>query len=193
MTECCVITYENLTREGFEHYMIIVLGPSLTAYPGPNSVVVCDNCTCHMSDKIIRFLTSRGVRLIFLSPYSPDFNPIELVFGWLVQEMRLYLGPSTLDLKFVFLYLLSSVSAETMRGFFGRAGLVARSLHGDNEAAARSFLAAGAFVVMWRDHMRRLGITHATAATRSEEFRSCLAGRTCCGGPLKPWPCRMTW
>jgi hypothetical protein len=77
LLECCVITSENTTREGFEHYIRTYLGPHLKPYPGPNSVVVLDNCTLHHSDWIVRFILSKGARIIYLSPYSPDFNPIE--------------------------------------------------------------------------------------------------------------------
>jgi hypothetical protein len=77
MVQCCVITYQNLTKEGFKNYIINTLGPHLQPYPGPNSIVVLDNCTLHFDYEMVRFIYSRGARLVYLSPYSPDYNPIE--------------------------------------------------------------------------------------------------------------------
>lgn len=40
-------------------------------------VIVIDNARFHKSKKVIELVESVGCRIIFLPPYSPDFNPIE--------------------------------------------------------------------------------------------------------------------
>lgn len=50
-------------------------------YPEPKSVLVMDNASWHGSERIKRMCSEAGVRLVFLPPYSPDFNPIEEYFG----------------------------------------------------------------------------------------------------------------
>ena len=40
-------------------------------------VVVMDNASFHKSQKTLELIESVGCRLIFLPPYSPDYNPIE--------------------------------------------------------------------------------------------------------------------
>ena len=59
-----------------------------------SSVVVLDNCRIHDSDEFIQMVRDRGGIVIFLPPYSPDLNPIELAFNnvksWLKRN-RSYL------------------------------------------------------------------------------------------------------
>jgi transposase len=52
--------------------------PKMTAFPGPNSVLVLDNASIHLKDQL-RHLIEFGMGGVveFLPPYSPDYNPIE--------------------------------------------------------------------------------------------------------------------
>ena len=49
------------------------------------SVVVLDNARIHDSDEFIEMIRSKGGIVIFLPPYSPDFNPIEISF-YVIKE-----------------------------------------------------------------------------------------------------------
>jgi transposase len=40
-----------------------------------------DNLPAHKGDKVEALIEARGARLMFLPPYSPDLNPIELAFS----------------------------------------------------------------------------------------------------------------
>ena len=42
------------------------------------AVVVMDNLSAHKLDSIVPMIETVGASVICLSPYSPDFNPIEL-------------------------------------------------------------------------------------------------------------------
>jgi transposase len=57
--------------------------PHLGQYPGPNSILVLDNCTIHHSyeQELVSLVHSVGAEVIFLAPYSPIDNPIEFAFG----------------------------------------------------------------------------------------------------------------
>lgn len=57
-------------------------------YPEPRSVLVMDNASWHKSQKIRQMCQEAGVRVVFLSPYSPDFNPIEEYFGVLKRFIK---------------------------------------------------------------------------------------------------------
>jgi hypothetical protein len=57
-------------------------------YPEPNSVIVMDNASWHHSEKIQQMYEEAGVVLVFLPPYSPDFNPIEEYFGVLKKFIK---------------------------------------------------------------------------------------------------------
>ena len=57
----------------YETYIEKVLTPSLK----PGMVVVVDNARFHKSKKVIELIEAVDCRIIFLPPFSPDFNPIE--------------------------------------------------------------------------------------------------------------------
>lgn len=57
----------------YETYVEQVLVPSLR----PGMVIIIDNASFHKSSKIETLVKAAGCRIIFLPPYSPDFNPIE--------------------------------------------------------------------------------------------------------------------
>lgn len=53
-----------------------------------HSVLVLDNARIHRAAETIEFFDSYNIQYLFLSPYSPDYNPIELMFGWCKQEIK---------------------------------------------------------------------------------------------------------
>ena len=61
-----------------------VLGPTLV----PGDVVVPDNLSAHKVAGLAALVEARGTRLLYLPPYSPDFNPIELAFSKLKTWLR---------------------------------------------------------------------------------------------------------
>ena len=74
---------EPINRERFERWVEEKRVPILGDYSlgEPRSLVVLDNATIHHSDKIVQLVESTGARLVYLPPYPPDLNPIELMFG----------------------------------------------------------------------------------------------------------------
>ena len=40
-------------------------------------VLIIDNASFHKSKKVVDLIEAVGCKIIFLPPYSPDFNPIE--------------------------------------------------------------------------------------------------------------------
>ena len=65
------------------------LGPALV----PGDVVVRDNLPAHKVAGLAERVEARGARLLYLPPYSPDFNSIELAFSKLRTWLRTA-GPS---------------------------------------------------------------------------------------------------
>ena len=70
--------------EVFAAYLSQVLGPTLE----PGDVVVLDNLPAHKVAGLAELVEARGARLLYLPPYSPDFNPIELAFSKLKTWLR---------------------------------------------------------------------------------------------------------
>ena len=73
-----------INREAFEAYVEQVLAPELHA----GDIVVMDNLSSHKGPRVEEMIQTKGVRLLFLPPYSPDFNPIEKVFSKLKALLR---------------------------------------------------------------------------------------------------------
>ena len=61
----------------------------------PNQVIIMDNATFHKSKRTKELIESAGCSVLFLPPYSPDLNPIEIFwanFKKLVQKKLKKLG-----------------------------------------------------------------------------------------------------
>lgn len=52
----------------------------MNRYPAPNSCLVLDNASVHKGEMVLSHCIRNGVRLLYLPPYSPDYNPIEKGF-----------------------------------------------------------------------------------------------------------------
>ena len=73
-----------MNREIFELYMEKILVPELRR----GDIVVMDNLSSHKGPAIRAMIRRAGARLLFLPPYSPDFNPIEKAFSKLKAGLR---------------------------------------------------------------------------------------------------------
>jgi transposase len=89
---CSTVVDGAVNRDVFEAFVEQVLAPELR----PGDVVVMDNLSSHKGEKIRRLIEDRGASLEFLPPYSPDLNPIEMVFAKIKQLLR-SLGCRTRD------------------------------------------------------------------------------------------------
>jgi transposase len=74
----------GMTSTRFEGYVRHVLAPTLRA----GQVVIADNLRAHYADGARAAIEARGARLLYLPPYSPDFNPIEHAFSKVKHYLR---------------------------------------------------------------------------------------------------------
>lgn len=73
-----------INRNAFEVYVEKVLVPELR----PGDVVVMDNLASHKGPQTRVLIEAAGATVLFLPPYSPDLNPIELAFAKLKALLR---------------------------------------------------------------------------------------------------------
>lgn len=73
-----------INRDAFETYVEKVLVPELR----PGDIVVMDNLSSHKGPRSRALIEAAGASLLFLPPYSPDFNPIENAFAKLKAMLR---------------------------------------------------------------------------------------------------------
>lgn len=60
----------------------------MQCFPGPNSILIMDNCSIHHTQETKELLESTGILVIFLPPYSPDYNPVEELFSYLKYYLK---------------------------------------------------------------------------------------------------------
>lgn len=70
--------------DAFEAYVRQVLVPTLA----PCDVVIMDNLSVHKRPAVRAAIEAAGAKMLFLPPYSPDFNPIEFAFSKLKALLR---------------------------------------------------------------------------------------------------------
>lgn len=73
-----------INRDAFEAYVDRVLVPELR----PGDIVIMDDLSSHKGPKTRAPIEAAGASLLFLPPYSPDFNPIENAFAKLKGLLR---------------------------------------------------------------------------------------------------------
>jgi transposase len=79
------LTYKG-TLDGrlFGIYIEKMLAPALKK----GDTLILDNLSSHKVKKTLKPLEDKGVNVIFLPAYSPDFNPIELVWSKIKAYLR---------------------------------------------------------------------------------------------------------
>jgi transposase len=81
---CSTVVDGAVNGDVFEAFVKQVLLPQLAL----GDVVILDNLSSHRRASIRALIESAGAQLLFLPPYSPDLNPIELVFSKIKQLLR---------------------------------------------------------------------------------------------------------
>ena len=83
LTAPCVID-GPMNGNTFLAYVEQILAPSLK----PGDIVVLDNLSAHKVAGVREAVEAAGARLLYLPPYSPDFNPIEQLFAKIKALLR---------------------------------------------------------------------------------------------------------
>lgn len=119
---------ENVNGEIFEEFVRTTLLPILLPFDGTNnhSVVIMDNCSVHHLHRVIEMITSVGALTRFLPPYSPDLNPIELVFSkvksfWKANDMVVQ---STSNPRTMVLMAFNTINQQDILGYVRHSGYI---------------------------------------------------------------------
>ncbi len=102
----------------FETYMEQILAPRLR----PGDWVVCDNLPAHKSRSTRALVEACGARVIFLPPYSPDLNPIELCWSKVKTVLRAAKARTLDALIDAVADALRSVSVTDIQAWFAHCG-----------------------------------------------------------------------
>ncbi len=102
----------------FQAYVDQVLVPELEA----GDIVIMDNLGSHKGDMVCKAIEAAGATLLYLPPYSPDFNPIENAFSKLKALLRKAAERTVDGLWNTIGQLLPAFTPRECANFFAAAG-----------------------------------------------------------------------
>jgi len=102
----------------FLTYVRRVLVPDLA----PGDIVVMDNLPAHKVSGVRKAIEAAGARLLYLPPYSPDFNPIEMAFSKLKALLRKAAARTVDELWTVIADCLDAFTPDQCQNYFAAAG-----------------------------------------------------------------------
>jgi transposase len=104
--------------EVFRAWTEQALAPTLN----PGDTVILDNLPAHKVAGVREAVEKVGARLLFLPPYSPDFNPIENAFAKLKALLRKAAARTITDLWAAIGNSLSACTPDECQNYFQAAG-----------------------------------------------------------------------
>ncbi len=120
----CLVVEGATTREVFETYIEQMLRPALR----PGQMAVMDNVSSHKGERVHELIEERGCELLFLPPYSPDLNPVEMAFAKVKGLLREDEVRTREALVETIGGALSAVSAQDALGYFEHCGYPIRRI-----------------------------------------------------------------
>lgn len=104
----------SMDGKAFEVFIEKFLVPELWS----GAVVVMDNLSAHKLDSIVPMIEAVGASVICLSPYSPDFNPIELWWSQLKSFLRMFSPTTTKMVDLIISVALDLINPQHLRNWF---------------------------------------------------------------------------
>ncbi len=114
-----MMAYEGgTTRDAFLMFVREALVPSLKR----GDVVVMDNLRAHYADGVETSIKAVGATVLYLPPYSPELNPIELTWSKLKAILRRVEARTLKALAAALPLCRSAISCSDIAGWFRHAG-----------------------------------------------------------------------
>lgn len=106
------------TGDIFLSFVRQVLVPTLR----PGDVVVMDNLSAHKRPQVVEAIRSVGAGVLYLPPYSPDFNPIEPMWSKVKTHLRKLKARTIEALHEAIGLALRAITGEDAEGYFDHCG-----------------------------------------------------------------------
>lgn len=116
---CTTSKEGSIKRVDLEAFLMTDLLPRLEA----GCVLVLDNARIHHGGRIEQMVTAAGCSVLYLPPYSPDLNPIELSWGWIKRFVRRLAPRDSASRLAAIQSVLSSLPAAFAPNWFHKCGL----------------------------------------------------------------------
>lgn len=110
----------GVSKEIFREYIEEVLLPSLK----PGDIIVMDNLRAHNAEFNLRKFKRRKVEIRRLPPYSPDLNPIEMMWSQIKNRLRRVSPKDRIEMWREVSYAHLEVTPEMAHNWFESIGYV---------------------------------------------------------------------
>lgn len=117
-TSACMTIEGATNTEVFRAYVCEVLVPTLR----PGDIVVMDNLGAHKNENTLALIQQAGAEVRFLPAYSPDLNPIEMMWSKVKALLRKAAARTHPDLLAAIAAALSAVTQQDALGWFAACG-----------------------------------------------------------------------
>jgi transposase len=108
-------TFEgSLNGDIFKEYIAQFLAPTLKE----GDIVVMDNLSSHKVKGVIDPIIAVGATVMYLPPYSPDFNPIEMMWSKIKAYLRMAKARTKNMLEVAIKEALNSITTSDIMGWF---------------------------------------------------------------------------
>ena len=122
-----------IALDGFRGFMTINAGTSIDVFDAfvkqqlipklkPGDIVVMDNLAAHKNSVIVGAIEGAGAAVLFLPPYSPEFNPIERVWAKLKEIVRRLPTATRAAFDTAVSTAMDSITIENIRAWTTHAG-----------------------------------------------------------------------
>lgn len=115
---CSTVVDGAVNADVFEAFVEQVLVPELE----PGDVIIMDNLSSHKRARTRELIESAGAALVFLPPYSPDFNPIEQAFSKIKSILRKAAARTVDALEAAIAMALDAFSPDECSNYFTNSG-----------------------------------------------------------------------
>lgn len=88
----------------------------------PGDIVVMDNLSSHKASCVVEAIEAVGAEVWYLPPYSPDFNPIELMWAKVKEQLRSLAARTKRTLLTAIGKALKTVETQDIAGWFQHDG-----------------------------------------------------------------------
>ena len=82
-----------------------------------------DNLSAHKNPAVRQLIEQTGARLLYLPPYSPDFNPIEKMWSKIKNLLRGLAARTQDELSAAITQAFNAVTLEDAQGWFSSCGI----------------------------------------------------------------------
>jgi transposase len=87
-------------------------------------VVICDNAATHKVANVKELIESKGARMVYLPPYSPEFSPIELCWSKFKHFLRKAKARTKESLHQAISEAVNTITKENSKGWFEHCGYI---------------------------------------------------------------------